>query len=43
MSEIANTPPPPYFAVIFTFIRTEGDNGYAETAGRMLALAREQR
>ena len=42
MSEIANTPAPPYYAVIFTSIRTESDNGYAETAERMLALARQQ-
>lgn len=42
MSEIAQTPPPPYYAVIFTSIRTEGDNGYAETAERMLVLARQQ-
>jgi heme-degrading monooxygenase HmoA len=38
----ANTPPPPYYAVIFTSLRTEGDNGYAETAQRMVELARQQ-
>ncbi|MDY0036585.1 MAG: antibiotic biosynthesis monooxygenase [Zoogloea oleivorans] len=38
----AITPDPPYYAVIFTSLRTEGDNGYADTAQRMLALAREQ-
>ncbi|MFL6607783.1 MAG: antibiotic biosynthesis monooxygenase family protein [Pseudomonas sp.] len=32
----------PYYAVIFTSQRTEGDQGYAEAAERMLALAREQ-
>jgi hypothetical protein len=32
----------PYYAVIFTSLRTEGDQGYAEAAGRMVALAREQ-
>ncbi|MCW1247608.1 antibiotic biosynthesis monooxygenase [Pseudomonas sp. SAICEU22] len=32
----------PYYAVIFTSLRTEGDQGYAEAAGHMLALAREQ-
>lgn len=42
MSEIANTPAPPYYAVIFTSVRTEGDNGYAEAAEQMLALARQQ-
>jgi heme-degrading monooxygenase HmoA len=31
-----------YYAVIFTSLRTEGDQGYAEAAERMLALAREQ-
>jgi len=40
--EPTTTPEPPYYAVIFTAMRTEGDNGYADTAQRMLALAREQ-
>ena len=39
---IAKTPEPPYYAVIFTSERTEGDNGYAEMADRMVELAREQ-
>ncbi|EFL51990.1 antibiotic biosynthesis monooxygenase [Solidesulfovibrio fructosivorans JJ]] len=39
---IAHTPTPPYYAVIFTSIRTEGDNGYAAMADRMLALAAGQ-
>ena len=39
---IANTPPAPYFAVIFTSLRTEGDQGYAEAAERMVELARHQ-
>lgn len=39
---IAKTPEPPYYAVIFTSLRTAGDNGYGEMAGRMEALAREQ-
>ncbi|MGF2686266.1 antibiotic biosynthesis monooxygenase family protein [Marinobacter sp. DUT-3] len=42
MSEIANTPKPPYYAVIFTSHRTDGDNGYAEMAERMAELAAEQ-
>lgn len=42
MDLIANTPQPPYYAVIFTSVRTEGDNGYAEAAKRMLELARQQ-
>jgi heme-degrading monooxygenase HmoA len=40
--EIAKTPQPPYYAVIFSSLRTEGDNGYAAMADRMDALAREQ-
>ena len=35
------TPPPPYYAVIFTSRRTEGDRGYEDTAARMLELAAE--
>lgn len=32
----------PYYAVIFTNKRTEGDNGYAEMAVAMESLARKQ-
>ncbi len=39
MSFIASTPKPPYYAVIFTSHRTEGDNGYGEMAARMVKLA----
>jgi heme-degrading monooxygenase HmoA len=39
---IAQTPEPPYYAVIFSSVRTEGDNGYAEMADRMIELARQQ-
>lgn len=39
---IAQTPTPPYYSVIFTSIRTEGDHGYAEMADRMVELARQQ-
>lgn len=39
---IAQTPKPPYYAVIFTSVRTEGDNGYAEMADQMVELARQQ-
>jgi heme-degrading monooxygenase HmoA len=42
MSEIARTPEPPYYAVIFSSLHTEGDNGYGEMAARMLKLARQQ-
>ena len=37
-SRLAQTPEPPYYAVIFTSIRTEGDRGYAEMAERMEQL-----
>ena len=39
---IANTPAAPYYAVIFSSLRTAGDHGYGEAATRMLELAREQ-
>ena len=39
---IANTPNPPYYAVIFTAERTEGDKGYAEMSEKMKQLACEQ-
>jgi heme-degrading monooxygenase HmoA len=39
---IAKTPRPPYYAVIFTSVRTEGDNDYGSTAQRMVELAKQQ-
>jgi len=39
---IAQTPDPPYYSVIFTSIRNEGDNGYAEMADRMVELVSQQ-
>ena len=39
---IAQTPLPPYYAVIFSSIRTEGDNGYSEMADLMISLAKKQ-
>ena len=42
MGAIANSPKPPYYAVIFTSLRTEGDNGYSEMAERMFQLAAVQ-
>lgn len=42
MSEISKTPQPPYYAVIFTSTRTEGDNGYSEMARKMDELAAQQ-
>lgn len=38
----ARLPPPPYYAVIFSAQRTEVDNGYGDTADRMVELARQQ-
>lgn len=35
---IATTPNPPYYAVIFTSLRTEGDQGYSAMSERMLDL-----
>lgn len=39
---IAKTPVPPYYAVIFSSVRTERDNGYSEMADRMVEVARQQ-
>jgi heme-degrading monooxygenase HmoA len=43
MSAPAVTPEPPYYAVIFTSIRHEADDGYTNAARRMLELASGQR
>ena len=42
MSLIADTPEPPYYAVIFSSLNTEVGDGYAETAARMVELAAQQ-
>lgn len=39
---IANTPEPPYYAVIFTSTRSDDTDEYAATAQRMVELAAEQ-
>jgi heme-degrading monooxygenase HmoA len=39
---IANTPKPPYYAVIFTSLRTEDDHGYEAMGERMFELAAKQ-
>ncbi len=39
---MAMPPEPPYYAVIFTSVRTAGDQGYAATAARMVELAAAQ-
>lgn len=38
----ANTPKPPYYAVIFTSLRSDGDNGYNEMSATIEALVKEQ-
>ena len=42
MSHFAQTPKPPYYAVIFANQRIAGDNHYEQTALRMVELARQQ-
>jgi heme-degrading monooxygenase HmoA len=37
------TPKPPYYAVIFTSERTEGDRGYSQMADEMLDLVSKQK
>lgn len=39
---IANTPKAPYYAVIFTSLRTDVDDNYSEIANKMVELAKEQ-
>jgi heme-degrading monooxygenase HmoA len=39
---LAQTPAPPYVAVIFTSTRTDVDQGYGRMADAMVALAAEQ-
>jgi heme-degrading monooxygenase HmoA len=39
---IANTPHPPYYAVIFTSIRTKIEEDYQTMAIKMVEMAREQ-
>jgi heme-degrading monooxygenase HmoA len=39
---LAQTPAPPYYAVIFTSERTEIDEGYENMAERMAELAQKQ-
>jgi len=39
---LANTPTPPYYAVIFTSVKMENDEGYDEMAERMVELAQQQ-
>jgi heme-degrading monooxygenase HmoA len=38
----AHSTSPPYYAVIFTSLRTEGDSEYSQMANRMEELAKQQ-
>jgi len=42
MSGTVKTLKPPYYAVIFTSQRTDGDNGYGNMAKKMVDLASKQ-
>ncbi len=42
MNLFAETPKPPYYAVIFTSERTEEMEGYSDTSERMINLAQQQ-
>ena len=42
MERLADTPAPPYYAVIFTSLRTDQDQGYGAMAVRMGELAAQQ-
>ncbi len=39
---IANTPKPPYYAVIFTSTLKDNSEGYSETADEIASLAKDQ-
>ena len=39
---IAKTPAPPYYAVIFTSLRREGDHGYGAMSDLMVRLSEQQ-
>lgn len=39
---IANTPQSPYYAVIFTSLKSKNDDGYNEMAVKMEVLAKQQ-
>ena len=39
---LSNTPPPPYYAVIFSSLRTKNNDTYAETNALMNQLALKQ-
>lgn len=39
---IAKTPEPPYYAVIFSSIRTDENNGYSKMSEKMMELVKKQ-
>lgn len=41
--KFAKTPKPPYYAVIFTTVKSENQEGYAEMNARMFELAQRQK
>jgi len=43
MTLLANTPEPPYYAVIFSSIMTEDTKGYTEMSDIMVELAAQQK
>lgn len=43
MTKMVKIPEPPYYAVIFTSVRTPGDHGYQEMSEEMERLAKEQK
>ncbi len=42
MNAPAKTPDPPYYAVLFTSVKSASTEGYGEAAERMIALAKVQ-
>ncbi|WP_457610281.1 antibiotic biosynthesis monooxygenase family protein [Lutibacter sp.] len=40
---IANTPKPPYYAVIFTSVRVEVEEDYREMSDKMIELVQQQK
>lgn len=43
MSEIVKTPETPYYAVIFTSIRTPGDNGYERISDEIVNIVSKEK
>lgn len=42
MTKIAKTPKPPYYAVIFSSVKSEEADGYPQMAEKMMQLASQQ-